>query len=299
MRVFVTGATGFIGSAIIPELIQAGHQVIGMTRSDAGAAALVAAGAEPYRATLEDADSVGRGAALAEGVIHCAFDHDFTNFAANCEKDRRVILALGAALAGSDRPVLVTSGVGIGIAAAGQPATEDVVNLHHPNPRVTTEIAAQAVLATGVNISVVRLPQVHDTVKQGLITYFVAATREKGVSAYVDDGLTRWSAAHVLDVARLYRLALERGEAGARYHAVAEDGVTARAIAESIGRGLNVPVKSIPQAEAPDHFGWLAMFANLDMTASSAQTRHKLGWVPTGPDLISDLDAMDYGAVQH
>jgi nucleoside-diphosphate-sugar epimerase len=294
MRVFVTGATGFIGSAIIPELIEAGHQVLGLTRSDSGARSLVAAGAEAHRGDLEDLDSLRRGAAGSDGVIHCAFDHDFSNFAANCEKDRRVIGALGAALAASDRPLVITSGTGMGTAVAGQPATEDVFNPDNPNPRSASELAGATILADGVNLSVMRLPQVHDTVKQGLITPLIELAREKGVSAYVGDGLARWPAAHVLDVARLYRLALEKRAKGARYHAVAEEGVPARDIAEVIGRGLKVPVAALSPEEAVAHFGWLAMFADLDMRASSAQTRERLGWHPTGPGLIEDLERMRY-----
>jgi nucleoside-diphosphate-sugar epimerase len=294
MRVFVTGATGFIGSAIVPELIKAGHQVLGLTRSDAGARSLVAVGAEAHRGTLEDRDSLRSGAAKSDGVIHCAFDHDFSNFVANCEKDRRAIEALGAALAGSDRPLIITSGTGMGNAVTGQPATEDTFNPGHPNPRKASELAGASVLAAGVNVSVVRLPQVHDTVKQGLITPAVAIAREKGVSAYVGDGLNRWPAAHVLDVARLYRLALEKREAGARYHAVAEEGIPVRDIAEVIGRGLKVPVVAMSPEEAAGHFGWLAAFAGLHLPASSAQTQARLGWHPTGPGLIADLEQMRY-----
>jgi nucleoside-diphosphate-sugar epimerase len=294
MRVFLTGATGFIGSAIVPELLKAGHQVLGLTRSDAGAQALVAAGAEPYRGTLEDPESLRSGAAKADGVIHCAFDHDFSNFVANCDKDRRAIEALGAALAGSDRPLIITSGTGMGDAGPGQPAREDIFNTSHPNPRKASELAGASVLASGVNVSVVRLPQVHDTVKQGLISPAVAIAREKGVSAYVGDGLNRWPAAHVLDVARLYVLALEKRQAGARYHAVAEEGIPVREIAEVIGRGLKVPVVSLSGEEAAGHFGWLAPFAGLDLPASSAQTQAVLGWRPTGPGLIADLLEMRY-----
>jgi nucleoside-diphosphate-sugar epimerase len=294
MHVFVTGATGFIGSRIVRELIDAGHTVLGLTRSDAGAQSLAAAGAEVHRGTLEDPESMRRGAAAAEGVIHCAFDHDFSNFMANCEKDRRAIEALGAALKGSDRPLLITSGAGMGSRGAGQPATEDVFDLHHMNPRKASEQAGASLLEAGVNLSVVRLPQVHDTVKQGLITPAVAIARAKGVSAYVGDGQNRWPAAHVLDVARLYRLALEKREPGARYHAVAEEGIPVRTIAEVIGRGLNVPVVSLSPAEATGHFGWLAPFAGLDLPASSAQTQAKLAWRPTGPGLIADLEQMRY-----
>ena len=294
MRVFVTGATGFIGSAIVPELIKAGHQVLGLTRSDAGAQSLIAAGAEPHRGDLEDLQSLRSGAAESDGVIHCAFDHNFSNFVANCEKDRRAIEALGAALPGSDRPLIITSGTGMGNAVPGQPATEDVFNPNHPNPRKASELAGAAVSAAGVNVSVVRLPQVHDTVKQGLITPAVAIAREKGVSAYVGEGLNRWPGAHVLDVARLYRLALEKQEAGARYHAVAEEGIPVREIAEVIGRGLKVPVVSVSPEEAAAHFGWLGAFAGLDLPASSAQTRARLGWQPTGPGLIADLERMRY-----
>lgn len=294
MRVFVTGATGFIGSAIVPELINAGHQVLGLTRSEAGAQALIAAGAEVHRGELEDLDSLRSGAAKSDGVIHTAFIHDFSKFQENCEIDQRAIKALGSALAGSDRPLLITSGTGMGSAAPGQTATEDHVDLNNPNPRVGSELAGASVAAAGINVSVIRLPQVHNTVKQGLITYAVAVAREKGVSAYVGDGLNRWPAVHVLDAARLYRLALEKREAGARYHAVAEEGVPVRQIAEVIGRGLKVPVVSMSQEEAGAHFGWLAMFAGLDLPASGRQTQQQLGWRPTGPDLITDLEQMRY-----
>lgn len=294
MRIFVTGATGFIGSALVPELIQAGHEVIGMTRSDAGAQALAAAGADVHRGTLEDPDSLRSGAAKADAVIHLAFDHDFSNFVANCEKDKRVIAALGSALAGSDRPLLITSGTGAGSRGNGEPATEDVFNTDHPNPRLASEIAGQALLEAGVNVSVMRLPQVHNPLRQGLITPLIQIVREKGVCAYVENGDNRWPAGHLSDVAQLYRLAIERGERGARYHAVAEEGVSAREIAEALGRGLKVPVMSITREQAPAYFGWMSMFAALDMPASSAQTRARLGWRPTGPTLLSDLNEAQY-----
>ena len=297
MRVFLTGATGFIGSAIVPELINAGHQVLGLTRSDAGAQSLITAGAEVHRGNLEDPESLRSGAAKSDGVIHCAFDHsafgkDFSKFVGVCEQDRRAIEALGDALRGSDRPLVITSGTGMGNAVPGQPATEDHFDPNHPNPRKASEVAGASVAERGVNVSVVRLPQVHDTVKQGLITYAVKAAREKGASAYIGEGLNRWPAAHILDVARLYRLALEKHEAGSRYNAVAEEGVPMREIAEVVGRGLKVPVVSLSQEEAQAHFGWLAMFAGFDMPASSAQTRQRLGWRPTLPGLIADLEQM-------
>ena len=300
MRVFLTGATGFIGSAIVPELINAGHQVLGLTRSDAAPRSLVAAGAEVHRGSLEDPESLRSGAAQSDGVIHCAFDHsafgsDFSKFLEVCEKDRRAIEALGDALSGSDRPLVITSGTGMGNAVPGQPATESHFDPNHPNPRKVSEVAGASVAERGVNVSVVRLPQVHDTVKQGLITYAIQVAREKRASAYIGEGLNRWPAAHVLDVAHLYRLALEKHEAGSRYNAVAEEGVSMREIAEVIGRGLNVPVVSLSPEEAQAHFGWLAMFAGFDMPASSALTRQRLGWRPTGPGLIADLEQMRWG----
>jgi nucleoside-diphosphate-sugar epimerase len=254
----------------------------------------MAAGAQVHRGNLEDLESLRGGAGGADGTIHTAFDHDFSNFAANCEKDRRAIAALGAALAGSNRPLVITSGTGMGNTEPGQPATEDVFNANHPNPRSASELAGASVSATGVNVSVVRLPQVHNTVKQGLITPLIDLSRKKGVSAYVGDGSNRWPAAHVLDVARLYRLVLEKQDAGSRYHAVAEEGVPVRAIAEVIGRGLNVPVVAMSPDEAAAHFGWLAMFAGLDLPASSVQTRERLQWHPTGPGLIADLQQMHW-----
>jgi nucleoside-diphosphate-sugar epimerase len=292
MRVFVTGATGFIGSTVVRELIGAGHRVLGMARSDAGAKSLSAAGAEVHRGDLQDLESLRSGAAQAEAVIHTAFNHDFSKFAANCEDDRRAIEALGGALAGSNRTLIVSSG--IGMLAPGRVATEDDAAILSPMMPRVSEQTGLAQVARGVNVSVVRLPQVHDTVKQGLVSYTIQLAREKGVSAYIGDGLNRWSAAHVLDVAHLYRLALEKHEAGARYHAVAEEGVPMRAIAEVIGRGLKVPVVSLSAEEASAHFGWLALLAGVDMPASSAQTRKNLGWNPTGPGLITDLENMRY-----
>lgn len=294
MRVFLTGATGFIGSRVLPELQAAGHHVIGLTRSDAGVRSLEAAGAEVHRGTLEDLATLRAGAEKADAVIHTAFDHEFTNFVANCEKDRRVIEALGGVLQGSDRPLLVTSGTGMGDAGPGQLAREDIFAADYPNPRIASEQAGNALLQAGVDVRVVRLPQVHDTVKQGLISPFIDLSREKCVVAYVGDGANRWSAAHVLDVARLYALALDRGEKGARYHAVAEDGISARTIADIVASGLGLPTVSLSPAQAQEQLGWFALFAGLDMRASSAWTRAQLGWEPTGPGLITDLEAMDY-----
>ena len=294
MKVFVTGATGFIGSRIVKELIEAGHKVLGMTRSEAGAQSLLAAGAEAHRGTLEDLESLRKGALQAEGIIHCAFDHDFSNFVANCEKDRRAIEALGEALVGSNRPLVITSGTGIGSRGPGRLATEDSFDEHHPNPRIASEYAGAALSKRGVNVSVMRLPQVHDTFKQGLISPLIEMAREKKISAYIGEGLNRWPAAHVLDVAHLYRLALEKAQAGSRYHAVAEEGISTREIAEVIGQGLNIPVVSIPAEKAPAHFGWMAMFAGFDMPASSELTRKWLDWKPTGPGMISDLKQMKY-----
>ncbi|HEY0793566.1 MAG TPA: SDR family oxidoreductase [Chthoniobacterales bacterium] len=294
MRVFVTGATGFVGSQVVKELIAAGHQVLGLARSEAGAQALAASGAEVQRGVLEDVSSLNSGAAAADAVIHLAFIHDFSKFQENCEIDQRAIKALGSVLAGSDRPLIVTSGVA-GLAGSGQVATEDdAVPPNYSLPRVSEQTALSL---QGVSAAVMRLPQVHDTVKQGLVTYLVAIAREKGVSAYVGEGSNRWAAAHVSDVARLYRLALEKQKAGAKYHAVAEEGVPMREIAETIGRGLQVPVVSLSPEEAAAHFGWMAMFAGSNVAASSEKTRKTLGWNPTGPGLIADLERMDYSQV--
>ena len=293
MRVFVTGATGFIGLAVVSELVAAGHQVLGLCRSDEKAAALAADGGEVYRGSLDDLDGLKEGAARSDGVIHLAFNHDFSRYVANCEDDRRVIKALGSVLAGSARPLIVTSGTGLANIAPGQPAREDNAIIGADAfPRAASEEAAASVAADGVNVSVVRLPQVHDTVRQGLITPAIEMYREKGACAYVGDGLNRWPAAYVLDVARLYRLAIEKAEPNARYHAVGEEGVPMRDIAEAIGRRLKLPVKSIAPGEAPAFFGWLAMFAARDVPASSEQTRRRLGWEPTGPGLIADLEKL-------
>ena len=293
MRVFITGATGFIGSAVVRELLDANHQVLGLARSDAGAQSLSAAGAEVHRGDITDLESLRSGAANADAVIHTAFIHDFSKFKEVCEVDKKAIETLGAVLQGSDRPLIVTSGLaGLvnGRAATEQDPAPPVGDSY---PRASEQTAA-ALAERGVRTLIVRLPQVHDTAKQGLVSYAIAIDREKGTSAYIGEGRNRWAAVHVLDAARLYRLALEKGEPGARYHAVAEEGVTLRDIAEAIGRGLKVPVVSVTPEQAPAHFGWLAGFATWDLTGSSEFTQQKLGWHPTGPTLITDLDNMSY-----
>lgn len=297
MLVFLTGATGFIGSRILPELLAAGHQVVGNTRSDAGARRLEQAGAAVHRGDLDDPAGLARGAESADAVIHTAFDHDFSRFVENCDKDRRVIEAIGTVLAGSGRPLLITSGVALGSPGAGQFAREDVFDRDHPIPRIASELAGAAAGDRGVSVAIVRLPQVHDPVKQGLVSLLIDLARAKGVSAYVGEGGNRWCAAAVEDVARLYVLALDRHEPGVRWNAVAEEAVPMRAIAQAIGTGLGIPVSSIAEAEVGEHFGWMAGFANLDMPASGAVTRDRLGWVPTGPTLLEDLARMDFSAI--
>jgi nucleoside-diphosphate-sugar epimerase len=292
MRVFVTGATGFIGSAIVRELIAAGHQVLGLARSKEKAVALAATGAEVVQGSLEDIDGLKRAASGSDGVIHTAFNHDFSKMVANCEDDRGVIAALGAALDGSDRPLIVTSATGIANMPGRLASEEDEAVSSSAIPRAASEEAATAVAKNGGNVSVVRLPQVHDTTKQGLVSYAIAVAREKGVFRYVGDGHNRWPAAHVLDTARLYRLALEKAERGARYNAVAEEGVPLRDIAEVIGRRLKLPVASIGPEEAQAHLGWLAMFIDRDVPASSELTRKRLHWQPTERGLIADLEEL-------
>lgn len=289
MRIFVTGATGFIGSQLVQELTQAGHQVLGLTRSETGAQQLRNAGAEPYHGDIDDLPGLQRAAASSEAVIHTAFDHNFATFVDNCQKDRRVILALGDALHGSDRPLLITSGTAMGCAVPGQPATEDHFDPSHPNPRVASELAGEELLQRGINLGVLRLSQIHNPLKQGLVTYAIAHAKQKGISAYIGDGQNRWSAAPLSDTAHLYRLALEKNQPGARYHATAEEGIAFRAIAESIGQGLGLPVAGLSEVEAAEHFGWLMTFVGKDMSASAAKTRERLGWRPAGNGLLADV----------
>ncbi len=292
MRIFLTGATGFIGSAIVPELLRAGHQVLGLARSEAGEQRLRNAGAEPHRGDIADPDSLRQGAGQCDGVIHTAFDHDFSRFAENCRKDARVIEALGQALNGSDRPLIITSATPMGMLTPDRPAREDQFEPASPNPRVASEQAGERLLQAGVNVRVVRLSQIHDTVKQGLVSDVVALARRTGVSAYVGGGLNNWSAAQVGDAARLYRLALEKGQAGRRYHATAENALPFRQIAAAVGRGLGLPVVSLSPDEAAQSLGHLAAFAGKEMSASSDITRRELDWSPTGPGLIADIGAM-------
>jgi len=289
MQVFLTGATGFIGSRVTRLLLQRGHRVLGLCRSEKAACLLREAGAQPYHGTLEEPQSLASGAAAADAVIHTAFDHDFSRFVENTQKDSRVIHAIGESLASTDKPFIITSGTGMGGGGPDKLATEDVLDLSHPNPRVASELAGEAMRMQGISVAVVRLPQVHDTLKQGLITPLIALAKARSISAYVGDGCNRWPAAHVDDVARLYCMALEQHVSGARWHAVAEEGIRMRDIAEVIARSLGIPAASLTPGEAIEHFGWLSGFAALDMPASSERTRKRLGWRPTGPTLLEDL----------
>ena len=295
MKVFLTGATGFIGSYLVLELIAAGHHVIGLSRSAAAAEALARAGAEVCRGDVNDPNGLRAAVGAADGVIHAAFNHDFAKLQQNSEADRRVIMTLGEVLAGSTRPLVISSGTSLARSTTGGPAVETDDHVSSAEfARAASEEAADAVIAKGGRVMVMRLSQVHDTRHHGRIAQHILLARQKGRVAYVGDGTNRLPAVHVTDAVRLYRLALERGQAGARYNAVAEEGVAFREIAEVIGAGLGLPVESIPPEEAQAYFGWLAKLAQTDLAASSLLTRQQLGWDPTGPDLLTDLRAMDY-----
>jgi nucleoside-diphosphate-sugar epimerase len=291
MRVFVTGASGFIGSAVVSEVIAAGHQVLGLARSDSSAHALEVAGAQVHRGDLDDLDSLRAGAKAADGVIHLAFNHDFTDYTGAAETDRRAIDALGEVLAGSDRPFVVTSGLA-GF-ALGRTMTEN--DAADPNSPRASEQAALAFTSRGVRVAVLRLPpSVHGEGDHGFVPWLIDIAREKGVAAYPGDGANRWPAVHRLDAAHLFRLALESAPAGARLHAIGDEGVPVREIAGAIGRHLALPVTAVPAEQAADHFGWLGVFFSLDVPASSALTRELLGWQPTHQRLLDDLEEGHY-----
>ena len=295
MRVFVTGATGFIGSAIVPELIDAGHDVVGLARSDQAAAALTSAGAEVHRGSLEDLDSLRRAAAAADGVIHTAFIHDFSRIQNSGPIDQRAVETLGAALEGSGRPLVITSGTAV--TGRGRLGTER--DAGDPSGagahRVSSEQIALSLAERGVRSAVLRLPpSVHGEGDHGFVPTLIQIARDKGVSAYVGDGSNRWASVHRLDAAHLFRFAVEAAPAGSVLHGVADEGVPTREIADVIGRHLNLPVVSVSAEDAPDHFGFLAAFFGADVPASSALTRERLDWEPVQPGLLSDLDQGHY-----
>ena len=292
MRVFVTGATGWVGSVVVDELLDAGHQVLGLSRSEEKAAGLSAKGADVLRGTLDDLDRLAAAAGNADAVIHLAFNHDFSKYAENSEQDRRAIEAMGEALVGTDKPILVTTG--LASLAPGRVATEeDMPLLSNPNYPRKSEAAASALAERGVRVGAIRLATtVHGIGDPALLSFLTKHAREQGVSAYIGDGVNRWPAVHVSDAGKLYRLALEAGAPARAYHACAEEGVAFRAIAEAIGRALDLPVEPRPR----EHFGWLASFVGADAPVSSARTRALTGWKPTGPTLLADLAQPAYFA---
>ncbi len=298
MRILITGATGFVGTSVVAEMLRAGHQVIGLARSDASAKVVTAAGAEALRGDLRDLEILRRGAAMADAVIHAAFDHDFSKFTENAEVDRGAIEAMGGALEGSERPFVVTSGLPL---VPDRPATEEDMPPSGAggSPRVS-EQTALSLVERGVRALVVRMSQVHDTDRQGFASYMLPIAREKGVSAYIGEGSNRWSAVHRLDTGSLYRLALENGVAGAVYHAVGEEGIVVRDVAAAIGRGLNKPVTSLSAEKAAAHFGWLARPVGMDARASSALTRARLGWQPVqSTGFLANLEQALGGTVEN
>jgi nucleoside-diphosphate-sugar epimerase len=293
MRVFVTGASGFIGSAVVPELVAAGHRVLGLARSDASAKALAAAGAEVHRGDLNDLESLRAGAAESEGVIHLGFIHDFNNFAASVQTDRRAIETIGGVLEGTGRPFVIATGT-MGI-APGRLATEDIPFDAKAHPRTANAVFALGLAQRGVRVSFVRLaPTVHGKGDHGFVPVIIQIARAKGVSGYTGDGANRWNAVHRLDAARLFVLALEKAAPGAVLHGVADESVTNRLIAEIIGRKLGLPVTSVAPEAIDAHFGWMGRFFSMDQPASSALTRKLMGWNPTGPGLVEDLEAGHY-----
>ena len=296
MRILLTGASGFIGSHLVPELLQAGHRVTGLTRHELGVETLKRLGAEGVRGDVNDLGNLCRIAGQADGIIHTAFNHEFIRLREHSENDRRVIEALGKVIAGSHRPFIITSGTGLVRARPGRPARECDDHISSSEfARAATEEAADTLMESGARVLVMRLPQVHDTQRQGRISRHIQLARQNGRVAYLGTGLNRLPAVHVSDAARLYRLALEHGRPGARYHAVAEEGIALRDIAEVIGAGLKLPVESITAAEASGYFGEMARLASLDLAASSEMTRQELNWSPKGPDLLTDLRQMPYG----
>lgn len=298
MRVFVTGATGFIGSRVMAILLNKGHQVTGLVRSEDAAAKLTAMGAQAQRGTLEDPQAWVSGIEGCDAVIHTAFDHDFNRFVANCEKDKQVIAAIGSVLQGTDRPLIITSGTGMGDNHDGKGAFETHFNPNDPNPRVASELEGNRLLDEGVDVRVMRLPQVHNPERQGLISYYIPLAQQKGVAAYINTGSNVWAAAHVDDVAELYVKVLEHGERGKRYHAVAEESIPSRQIAEAVAQGLGIPARSIKPEESESQFGWFSIFASMDLRASGEWTRQQMNWQPKGPTLLDDLKQMDYSAVK-
>lgn len=294
MRVFVTGATGFVGSAVVQELIEAGHRVLGLARSDASAKALARTGAEVRRGSIDDLDSLRAGAAAADAVIHTAFDHDFSRFAENCRRDSLAIETMGEALAGSTRPLVVTTGLAMAVSGRLGQESDACLPVSEGYPRAS-EPTALALAARGIHASVVRLPPTtHGAGDHGFVPILIDLARRTGRSAYIGDGMNAWSATHRRDAAVVFRRAAELGEVGARWHAVAEEAIPFKDIATAIGEGLGLPVARLDGDEAAAHFGWFAKFAGMTLAAASARTREALGWTPRQPTLAEDLASAGY-----